>query len=213
MPSDRPTLGRQAGLLLQDLSTGVPRTVWVATWCYSAQIPSTKAGSPGIKISGLGGSQHLGFRFGGRRYNKMSENSGRRLIAKFYRAPDGAEPVNEFIEGQRATVRLAIDRQIDRINLLDEDHPHLAFPHSSQIEGELRELRCHYGAVLYRILYRRSEQFVVLLHIFEKRTKAVPEADKQIARERWADFRKRMDARPRGRPSPIGKKAPPKKRA
>jgi phage-related protein len=137
----------------------------------------------------------------------------RRLVAKFYRASDGTEPVNEFIDEQKPAVQLAIDRQVDRINLLDEEHPHLAFPHSSQIEGELRELRCHYGAALYRILYRRSEQFVVLLHIFEKRTKAIPEADKQIARERWADFRKRMDAQPRWRPSPVGKKAPPKKRS
>lgn len=136
----------------------------------------------------------------------------RRLAAKFYRMQDGTEPVNEFIEGQKPAAQLAIDRQIDRINLLDEGHPHLAFPHSSQIEGELRELRCHYGSALYRILYRRSKQFVMLLHVFEKHDGPVPEADKQIARERWNDFRNRMDAKPRRRPGPIGKKAPPKRR-
>jgi phage-related protein len=136
----------------------------------------------------------------------------RRLIAKFYRGPDGAEPVNQFIERQNPTVRLAIDRQIDRINSLDEEHPHLAFPHSSQIEGELRELRCHYGSALYRILYRRSMQFVVLLHIFEKRDRLVAEADKQIARDRWADFQKRMGATPRMRPAPVGRRASPKMR-
>ncbi|MHB8177210.1 MAG: type II toxin-antitoxin system RelE/ParE family toxin [Vulcanimicrobiaceae bacterium] len=85
------------------------------------------------------------------------------------------------------------------MNALDEEHPHLAFPHSSQIEGELRELRCHYGRTLYRILYRRSVQFIVLLHIFEKHDEAVPEVDKEIARERWADFQKRMAAKPRKR--------------
>jgi phage-related protein len=104
-------------------------------------------------------------------------------------------------------VGLAIDRQIDWINCLDKEHPHLAFPHSSQIEGELRELRCHYGSTLYRILYRRSNQFVILLHIFEKRDGPVSEADKEIARERWDDFRKRMDVEPRVHPSPIGRKA------
>ena len=85
----------------------------------------------------------------------------RRLVAKFYRALDGTEPVNEFINQQRPAAQLAIDRQIERINALDEAHPHLAFPHSSQIEGELRELRCHYGRALYRILYRRSGHFVI----------------------------------------------------
>jgi phage-related protein len=137
----------------------------------------------------------------------------RRLTAKFYRAADGSEPVNDYIDRRRPAVQLAVDRQIERLNLLDEEHPHLAFPHSSQIEGELRELRCHYGRTLYRILYRRSVQFVILLHIFEKHDGPVPEEDKQIARDRWADFRKRMDAGTRRQPSPIGKKAPPKRRA
>jgi len=133
------------------------------------------------------------------------------LIARFYRQSDGVEPVNVFIERQKAVVQLAIDRQIDRVNALDEKTPHLAFPHSTQIEGELRELRCHYGATLYRILYRRSKQFVVLLHIFEKHTGPVPEQEKRIARARWADFRSRMDKPARKRPSPVGKKAPPKR--
>jgi len=94
---------------------------------------------------------------------------GRRLIAKFYRAIDGTEPVNDFIFLQQVGVQLALDRQIDRINLLDEECPHLAFPHSSQIEGELRELRAHYGRRLFRVLYRRSEQFVVLFTCFRKK--------------------------------------------
>ena len=125
---------------------------------------------------------------------------------------DGSEPVAEFINGQTPDVALAIDRQIDRINALDEEHPHLAFPHSSQIEGELRELRCHYGRSLYRILYRRGRQFVVLLHAFAKHGTEVPEAEKQIARRRWDDFRRRMDSIPRRTPGPVGKKAPPKRR-
>jgi len=40
------------------------------------------------------------------------------------------------------------------------------FPHSSQIDGELRELRelrSHYGHVLYRILYRRSLNLIIPL--------------------------------------------------
>jgi phage-related protein len=133
----------------------------------------------------------------------------RRLIAKFYRAPDGTEPVNDFIKRQSPSVRLAIYRQIDRINSLDEEHPHLAFPHSSQIDGELRELRCHYGRTLYRIFYRRSLQFVILLHVFEKHVGPVPSGEKQTALARWKDFRKRMDAKPRTGSGPVGKKAEP----
>jgi phage-related protein len=139
---------------------------------------------------------------------KNRRTAARRLIAKFYRTGDGIQPVDEYIEQQQPAVQLAIDRQIERINLLDESNPHLAFPYSSQIEGELRELRCHYGRKLYRILYRQSKQFVVLLHIFDKHDGPVPEEDKQIARKRWADFRSRLAAPRREPPSPIGRKAP-----
>jgi phage-related protein len=132
----------------------------------------------------------------------------RRLIAKFYRGADGRQPVEDYILQQRPAVRLSINRQIDRVNMLDDRNPHLAFPHSSQIEGELRELRCHHGRQLYRILYRRSEQFILLLHIVEKHGALIPEEEKQIARMRWADFRKRIDAELRTQPSPIGKRAP-----
>lgn len=79
-----------------------------------------------------------------------------KLQAAFYRASDGSEPVDEFIETLDANRQAAIDFQIDRLNMLTSANPHLPFPHSSQVEGELRELRCHYGRELYRILYRRS---------------------------------------------------------
>ncbi len=59
------------------------------------------------------------------------------------------------------------------------------------MEGELRELRCHYGNTLYHVLYRRSDNLFVLLHILEKRTGTIREADKRIARERRVDFKRR----------------------
>lgn len=139
---------------------------------------------------------------------KKASSGPRSLVAKFYRKSDGSQPVAEFIAQQPPAIALALDRQIERINALDELHPHLAFPHSSQIEGELRELRSHYGRKLYRILYRRSEQFVVLLHVFAKNDAQVPEDDKRIARERSEDFRTRLAATPRRIPSPIGRAAP-----
>lgn len=58
--------------------------------------------------------------------------------------------------------------------------------------------------MLYRILYRRSDNLFVLLHILEKRTGKVSEADKQVARERWADFTRRMDEKPRRPPRAAG---------
>ena len=98
--------------------------------------------------------------------------------------------------------------QIDRLNLLSDELPHLPFPHSSQVDGELRELRCHYGRQLYRVLYRRSDRLLVLLHIFAKRTAKIPAAEITTATDRWEDFKARMDADPRRPPRAAGHDAP-----
>lgn len=130
------------------------------------------------------------------------------LQAVYYRASDGSEPVDEFIERLSAKRQAALDNQIDRLNMLTTSSPHLPFPHSSQIEGELRELRCHYGSEHYRVLYRRSGNLIVLLHMFRKDTGKIPQREIEIAKERWADFKARMDAKRRRPPRAAGHDAP-----
>ena len=130
------------------------------------------------------------------------------MKAVYYRDPVGAEPVDYFIEQLPPRVQAALDLQIDRLNTLGPNDPPLPFPFSSQVEGELRELRCHYGNRHFRVLYRRSDRLFILLHIFEKRSRTVPEADKNTAAARWDDFKARMDAQPRRRPRAAGHDAP-----
>ena len=130
------------------------------------------------------------------------------LQAVYYRDLDGVEPVREFVEALDEEAQAAIDNQIDRLNLLTDQMPHLPFPHSSRVEGELRELRCHYGRRLYRVLYRRSERLLVLLHVFAKRSAKIPEGEIRVARERWVDFKARMDAERRTPPRAAGHDAP-----
>lgn len=132
----------------------------------------------------------------------------RRLQAVYYRDPGGGEPVRSFLHELDSGARAAIGRQISRVNLLSNEVPHLPFPHSSQVAGELRELRCHYGRRQYRILYRRSGQLVILLHAFAKRSAGLSERDIETARRRWADFKHRMDAGTRTAPRAVGRDAP-----
>ena len=130
------------------------------------------------------------------------------MHAVYYRDRRGQEPVNDFIDGLPARVQASLDLQIDRLNDLSDSEPPLPFPHSSQVEGELRELRCHYGRRLFRVLYRRSERLFVLLHVFEKVSRSVPAGDKDIAQRRWQDFNRRMNEQPRRRPRAAGHDAP-----
>lgn len=130
------------------------------------------------------------------------------MQAVFYRASDGVEPVNEFIDGLPIRHQVALDNQIDRLNDLQPTDPPLPFPHSSQVAGELRELRCHFGGTLYRILYRRSDNLFILLHALIKNTDKIPSADITIAGNRWTDFKARMNAERRVPPRAAGSDAP-----
>lgn len=128
--------------------------------------------------------------------------------AVYYRALDGSEPVLDLIESLDKRRRASLRNQIARLNLLSEQVPHLPFPHSSQVEGELRELRCHFGAEHYRVLCRRSESLIVLLHAFRKTTRKLPASEVAIARMRWLDFQGRMNPRPSRPPRAAGHDAP-----
>lgn len=116
------------------------------------------------------------------------------MQAVFYRDSSGMEPVDAFISELDPEVQEEVDYTVALLNRLSgDDHP-LPFPFSSQVQGQLRELRCHYGRRLYRIPYRRSRNLFVLLHALEKRTAAIPAADVATAEARWEDFKVRMDA-------------------
>lgn len=131
------------------------------------------------------------------------------MQAVYYRAADASEPVLDLVAALKPVeARVVVENQIDRLNLCEVNGPPLPFPHSSQVEGELRELRCHFGRELYRVLYRRSGNLFVLLHAFRKNTGPIPDSEIEVARQRWLDFKERMAAKPRKRPRALGHDAP-----
>lgn len=58
------------------------------------------------------------------------------------------------------------------------------------------------------VLYQRSGRLIVLLHVFAKRSAKIPKREIETARERWVDFKARMDANPRRPPRAAGHDAP-----
>jgi len=133
--------------------------------------------------------------------------------AIYYRDKRGVEPVDRFIDGLPPKRAAKVDHYVEEyLNDRPPDAAPPEYPITSQIEGELRELRVRFANTRYRILYQRSGNLIVLLHAFEKDTGAVPAAAKATAKRRMADFKGRMDARPRVPPRAAGKDAPPKSR-
>jgi phage-related protein len=132
-----------------------------------------------------------------------------RTQAVYYRDLGGAEPVDEFIQALPPRRAAKIDEFIEEhLNGRPPQDPPPPFPVTSQIEGELRELRVRFANTRYRILYQRSENLVVLLHAIEKDTGAVPRPDIELARQRMADFKRRMDAAQRRPPRAAGRDVP-----
>jgi phage-related protein len=136
-----------------------------------------------------------------------------RTQAVYYRDRRGWEPVDAFIDGLSSKRAAKIDAAIEEyLNDRPPEAPPPEFPITSQVDGELRELRVRFGNTRYRVRYQRSANLIVLLHAIEKHTGAIPPADIEAAKRRMADFRRRMDASPRIPPRAAGQDAPPSSR-
>lgn len=108
-----------------------------------------------------------------------------RTQAVYYRDKAGNEPVRQFLAGLDPRALAKIHEFIaEYLNDRPADSSPPEFPISSQVDGELRELRVRFARTRYRILYRRSSLLVVLLHAFEKNTGAIPRQDIGAATER-----------------------------
>jgi phage-related protein len=143
----------------------------------------------------------------------VSERSTGRTQATYYRDRRGVDPVDQFIDALPAKQAAKIEDQIEEhLNGRSADAPPPNFPITSQIEGELRELRIRFGGTRYRILYQRSGNLMILLHGFEKNTGSVPVSEVAIAKRRMRDLRERMNAHPRKPPRAIGGDAPSRRR-
>src|SRR5208337_5368882 len=113
---------------------------------------------------------------------------------EFYEDESGGRPVEEFLEALPAG---HVGKVLQVLQMLEERGPLLPFPYSSQVEGRLRELRIHYGRTLYRILYYGdARRTFVLLHVFEKRSQAVPKAELRTAMRRMVKDQDRKGRKP-----------------
>lgn len=97
----------------------------------------------------------------------------------FYVEDDDSAPVEEFLDSLPERVRA---KALAVIKLLEKEGPRLPFPYSSQVEGQIRELRTQYAKEKIRILYfGDSRRVFVLLHGIIKRTEKLSDSDKRTA--------------------------------
>lgn len=118
-------------------------------------------------------------------------------MAKTRRNVSADSPPRPIYEGIASTFQAVYFRAVDG-----------AEPVREFIDGLDPKRRAALLRQLDRVLYRRSERLIVLLHAFPKTTGKLPPSEIKIAQKRWEDFRAGMDARPRKPPRAAGRDAP-----
>lgn len=136
-----------------------------------------------------------------------------RTQAVYYCDKRGVEPVDRFVEALPAKRAAKIDDYVEEyLNGRPSGAAPPEYPITSQLAGELRELRVRFANTRYRVLYQRSGNLILLLHVIEKDTGTVPDGAIELAKRRMVDFKRRMDAERRVPPRAAGTDAPPKSR-
>lgn len=105
--------------------------------------------------------------------------SGARPV-RFYRSDSGREPVRDWLRKLSRNDRKKIGQDIATLQL---GWP-LGMPLARKLEPAIWEVRTRLGNSIARVLFTASEDSIVLLHAFIKKTEKTPGRDLRIARRR-----------------------------
>jgi hypothetical protein len=131
------------------------------------------------------------------------------MQAVYYRAADGAEPVDAFIEALRDPAKqAALDNQIERLNLSVRTTRRCRFPGARSSRASCGSFAATTAPSSTGCSIAARATCSCCCTCFAKDTGKVPEAELRVARERWDDFKARMDAERRRPPRAAGHDAP-----
>jgi len=109
----------------------------------------------------------------------------------YYESADGVCPVQEFIDTRKDRDQAKI---LSWVSLLEERGPNLPRPYADVLIDGIHELRLKLTGEQFRILYFFCyREFIVLSHIFTKRTDVVPASEIKRAQKCRDDFLSRFD--------------------
>ena len=110
---------------------------------------------------------------------------------EFYETESGKKVILDFLESLPVKHKA---RAIREIELLEEFGTDLTMPHVKQIDGKLWELRIKASSNISRIFHFVSiNNKIVLLHGFIKKTNKTPEREKETAKKRMAEYKRRFE--------------------
>jgi phage-related protein len=109
-----------------------------------------------------------------------------------YTTDRGDSPIDEFLDGLDKKSRAKVAAYL---SLLEDEGPNLKRPYADVVRGKIRELRVHYSANQYRILYFfHVREQIVLVHALSKKTQQLKEKDIELSERRMEDWMRRFPA-------------------
>lgn len=109
--------------------------------------------------------------------------------AVFYTTEAGRCPVLEAIRALPTTDRVEIGHTL---RLVQEEGPELGMPFTEPVTSQVAAIRVRVGRTRWRIFFFSSQgQQLVLLHLFAKKTRAMPRREIELAERRRADWLRR----------------------
>ena len=107
----------------------------------------------------------------------------------YYVEPDGAKPVEKYINALSINERAKILAFIDN---LENKGPDLHRPYADLLEDGIHELRIKMTGTQVRVLYFFCyRDIIILTNVFDKHTDKVPKPEIKLAKKNREDFLKR----------------------
>ncbi len=112
--------------------------------------------------------------------------SKRRWKAIFYTTASGRCPVLETLRQLPQADRVEIGQTL---RLVQEEGPEIGLPFTEPVTKDLWEVRVRIGRTRWRLLcFTHPGREVVVLHLFAKKTRTVPQHEIEIAERRRRDW-------------------------
>jgi phage-related protein len=102
------------------------------------------------------------------------------LTVRFYATTSGAEPVRDWLRGLPSGERLLIGEDIKAVQFRWP----LGMPLVRKLTSKVWEVRTNLPTRIARVLFTISENEMILLHGFIKKTQSTPATDLRLAEQR-----------------------------
>jgi len=114
-----------------------------------------------------------------------SSNPPSTLVARFYRATSGREPVRDWLKSLPQEERRQIGADIRTVQL---GWP-IGMPLVGHLDGQIWEVRTQLAHRIARVLFAQVGGEMILLHGFIKKDRKTPKPDLDLARNRLKKLR------------------------